>query len=196
MSAQWPSNLAIDVDGHGGLNGVLVADWLSGSIPPGSSKAVTVQFTPIAAQTYTGLITVVSDATSGTSTIAASGIGTIPTGGGGVSGYYVWGGQDYEEYLGFFTCTFCTEYHSDSINNLYGRYGSEFSPTSIRNAFSKYGSDYSSTSSCNPYASHPPRVYNADRSVYYGELTRNLYRVDAIKTTAIVTWLETNVCKR
>jgi len=47
----------------------------------------------------------------------------------------VWGGPNYDIFLGSFTCYFCTEYSSNSINNRFGSYGSEFSSTSIRNEF-------------------------------------------------------------
>jgi hypothetical protein len=90
---------------------------------------------------------------------------------------------------------FCVEYDSNSINNQFGSYGSQFSSTSIRNQFSQYGSEFSTYSACNQFASNPPRVYNADRSVYYGELTLNQFRVDSIKASDIVSWLTTNVCK-
>jgi len=48
----------------------------SGTIAAGSSHGVTVTFAPTAATTYSGTITVNSDATSGTGTITASGTGT------------------------------------------------------------------------------------------------------------------------
>lgn len=106
--------------------------------------------------------------------------------------YHVWGGPGYSQYLGFFTCTFCREFGSDSINNEFGRYGSQFSSTSIRNQFSQYGSEFSSNSACNGFASNPPRVFNASRSVYYGELTLNRFRSNAVE--AWTTWLAQDVC--
>ena len=51
-------------------------NWNSGSIAAGSSQNVNVTFTPTAAQSFGGNITVGSDATSGINTIAASGTGT------------------------------------------------------------------------------------------------------------------------
>jgi HYDIN/CFA65/VesB-like, Ig-like domain len=50
-------------------------DWASGSIPPGGSQNVTVSFTPTAAASYGGNITVASDATAGANSLAVSGIG-------------------------------------------------------------------------------------------------------------------------
>ena len=47
------------------------------SIPAGGSSVVTITFTPPAAQTYSGTLTVNSDATSGTNTIVFSGVGTL-----------------------------------------------------------------------------------------------------------------------
>jgi hypothetical protein len=109
--------------------------------------------------------------------------------------FHVWGGPGYTQYLGFFTCVFCTEFGADSINNEFGRYGSQFSSTSMRNEFSQYGSEFSTYSACNQFASTPPRVYNANRSTYYGELTLNQFRGDAIKAATIVNWLTGSVCR-
>ncbi len=111
-----------------------------------------------------------------------------------MAGFFVVGGPDFQ-YLGFFTCVFCTEYNSDSINNEYGKYGSQYSPTSIRNEYSQYGSPYSSNSACSEYASHPPKVYNSARTIYYGELTLNRYRADAITHPNTVNWLTNSVCR-
>ncbi len=111
------------------------------------------------------------------------------------SGFYVWGGANYSQYLGFFTCINCTEFASDSINNQFGTYGSQFSSTSIRNQFSQYGSQFSTFSACNEFASTPPRVFNSNRSVYYGELTVNQFRSDAIRIASIVSWLTGDVCR-
>ena len=43
-----------------------------------------------------------------------------------------------------------SEYHPDSINNEYGRYGSQYSPDSIRNEYGA-GSRYRSESPSNEY---------------------------------------------
>jgi len=50
-------------------------NWASGTIAAGASQQVTVTFAPTLATGYSGTITVDSDATSGTNTIAASGTG-------------------------------------------------------------------------------------------------------------------------
>ena len=49
----------------------------SGAIPAGGAQGVTVTFAPVAVTNYSGTVTVHSDATTGTSTIAASGTGGI-----------------------------------------------------------------------------------------------------------------------
>lgn len=55
-------------------------NWAGGTISPNSSRAVTVSFTPTAATSYSGTITVNSDRTSGANTISASGTGiAVPT---------------------------------------------------------------------------------------------------------------------
>jgi len=95
--------------------------------------------------------------------------------------------------LGFFTCVFCTDLSSDSINNQFGVYGSQFSATSIRNQFSQFGSQFSTDSACNAFASNPPRVFNSNRTIYYGELTVNQFRPNAIGT--YFSWLQTDVCR-
>lgn len=173
---------------------VFSASPTSGTVPPGGSRTITVYFEPLAATSYSGTLSVMSDATAGNGFIAVSGTG-VSSPPPPLPGYHVWGGSGYTQYLGFWTCTFCVEYGASSINNLYGTYGSEYSPTSIRNNFGQYGSPYSSYSACNPYASTPPLVFNGDGSVYYGELTLNQYRVDAITASGIVSWLANDVCK-
>ncbi len=72
--------------------------------------------------------------------------------------------------------------------------GSPYSSTSIRNNFSQYGSLYRTYSACNQFASSPPRVFNGDGSIYYGELTLNQFRADAIRTSSIASWLVNDVC--
>jgi hypothetical protein len=50
-------------------------NWSAGEILPGGSKSVTVTFTPTAAQSYGGNLSVVSNATGGTGILAVSGTG-------------------------------------------------------------------------------------------------------------------------
>ena len=64
----------------------------SGTIPAGGSQGVTVTFAPVALISYSGNVTVNSDATSGTGTIAASGTGVaLPTRVIGLSGNLAFG---------------------------------------------------------------------------------------------------------
>jgi uncharacterized repeat protein (TIGR02543 family) len=51
-------------------------NWSGGTIAAGGSQAVTVTFAPTAAQSYGGSVTVNSDKTGGTNTLAVSGTGT------------------------------------------------------------------------------------------------------------------------
>ena len=51
-------------------------DW-SGTVAAGGSQSVTVTFVPTAAQTYQGSVTVQSNSTSGTNTLACSGTGLV-----------------------------------------------------------------------------------------------------------------------
>jgi hypothetical protein len=62
----------------------------------------------------------------------------------------------------------------------------------IRNQFSQYGSQFSTYSVCDQFATSPPRVYNSNDTVYYGELTLNKFLAGAI--TSLLSWLQTNVC--
>lgn len=163
----------------------------SGTVPPGGSKSVTVYFTPVSATAYGGVLSVTSDATSGSNTINLSGTGSAPS----TQAFHVWGGASFNQYLGFWTCTFCQEFGADSINNLFGTYGRKFSPTSMRNRFGQYGDRFASTSACNQFATAPPGVFSADGSQYYGTLTLNRFNPDAITTPGIVNWLTADVCK-
>ncbi|MDX2109851.1 MAG: choice-of-anchor D domain-containing protein [Verrucomicrobiota bacterium] len=52
-------------------------DWNSGTIAAGGTQLVTVTFSPVMVQSYSGLISVTSDKTSGTNTISVSGAGTL-----------------------------------------------------------------------------------------------------------------------
>jgi len=171
------------------------ASFTSGTIPAGGSQQVVIQFAPTVAQGYSGTLTVNGNQTSGTNTIAISGTGMSTPTPTPSTAFHVWGGGNYTQYLGFFTCVFCQEFSSDSINNEFGKYGSQFSTTSIRNDFSPYGSKLSTLSACNEFASNPPRVYNPNGTVYYGELTVNQFRREAITTTSIVNWLVGDVCR-
>lgn len=174
------------------------ASWASGTIAAGGSQVVTITFSPTASGNFDGTLRVVGDQTSGIDIINVSAIAFLPTPPptpSPTTAFYVWGGQNQTQYLGFFTCIFCTDFGSDSINNEFGKYGSQFSSTSIRNEFSQYGSPFSTFSACNEFAGTPPRVYNANLTVYYGELTLNQFRAGAIKTTNIVNWLKADVCR-
>lgn len=72
----------------------------------------------------------------------------------------------------FLGCINCDKYDSDSLDNRYGEYGSQYSSLSIRNAHGGYGSRYSDTSACNPNAMNPPIIVDDDRNIL-GYLTVN-----------------------
>ena len=59
-----------------GLAAVYKASWVSGTIAPGGSQAVTITFAPAAAVSYDGMLRVETDGTSGTNTIQLSGAGS------------------------------------------------------------------------------------------------------------------------
>ncbi len=54
-------------------------DWSGGTIPGGNSKTFSVTFSPVSQTNYGGLVTVDSNATSGTNTTTASGTGVPPS---------------------------------------------------------------------------------------------------------------------
>jgi len=58
-----------------GASGTLTASWTSGTIAAGTTQNVTVRFTPTADQSYSGVMTVGCDSTSGNNTINWSGRG-------------------------------------------------------------------------------------------------------------------------
>lgn len=101
----------------------------------------------------------------------------------------LFGGPNHSTYLGCFSCS---EYASDSIFNEYGTYGSPYSSTSIYNSYSQYGSPYSNYSPCNEYATDPPVLVD-DSGDFYGRLTLNTYRSDAVTDSDVVAWLR-GVC--
>ena len=59
----------------GPAGGVYTASWTNGVIPAGGSQLVTVYFTPTAAQSYVGTLTVNGDQTGGVNTLPISGTG-------------------------------------------------------------------------------------------------------------------------
>ncbi|CAN5398362.1 hypothetical protein BH10BAC2_BH10BAC2_46580 [soil metagenome] len=68
-------NTALNVTSISYNNSVFSGDW-NGSIPAGGSQPVTITFAPLAAQTYSGTLTVNCDKTSGTNTASLDGTGT------------------------------------------------------------------------------------------------------------------------
>jgi hypothetical protein len=63
-----------------GLGSVFTPSFTRGTIAAGASQQATIQFSPSAALTYSGMLAVNGDQTSGTNTIAISGTGTQPAG--------------------------------------------------------------------------------------------------------------------
>ncbi len=68
-------NSALNITSINYNNSVFSGSW-NGSIPAGSSQDVTITFAPLAAQTYSGTLTVNCDKTSGTNTASLDGTGT------------------------------------------------------------------------------------------------------------------------
>jgi hypothetical protein len=71
-------NTALTVTGVSISAADFVASWTSGEIPAGASQTVSVRFKPSEAKSYTGMLTVAANQTSGTSSSAVSGLGVAP----------------------------------------------------------------------------------------------------------------------
>ena len=65
------------------------------------------------------------------------------------------------------------KYNSDSIYNIYGKYGNKYAGDSIWNKYGPYGSEYNSLSWSNKYSSNPPKIIK-DKYII-GYLTANKY---------------------
>ena len=79
------------------------------------------------------------------------------------------------------------QYDSDSINNEFGTYGSEFSSYSIFNEFGTYGSEFSNLSPFNMFTSTPPKIYKDNIFIAY--LTVNTFIFPRVDTNLLVAWL-------
>jgi hypothetical protein len=193
ISNSGNSALTVNPLDVGGLSTVLLTNWSGGTLAPGASQLITIQFAPVDAEAFSGVLSFASNATGGTSTIFISGTSTsvtpvtLPI-------QFLRAANSSQDYLGFLSCVFCVEANTNSINNFVGAFGSQFSATSVRNKFSTYGSASSDFSACNPQASHPPKVLN-EYGDYVGELTLNESRAGAVTSPEILNWLRTSVCR-
>ena len=81
-------------------------------------------------------------------------------------------------------CLSCSKYHTDSIWNKYGTYGSKYNDESIWNKYGTYGSKYNSFSPWNKYE-EGMKIIDLDGN-YYGQFTINKYgnqsRIDFVKS--------------
>lgn len=64
--------------GPAGSASVIAASWTNGNIAPGASQASVIRFTPTAAQSFSGTLTVNGNQTSGTNTLPFSATGVFP----------------------------------------------------------------------------------------------------------------------
>jgi len=80
------------------------------------------------------------------------------------------------------------KFDSDSINNQFGTYGSEFSLYSIFNQFGTYGSEFSSLSPFNKFTSTPPKIYK--ENIFIAYLTVNTFMFPRVDTNLLVAWLK------
>jgi len=72
-------NSSLDITGMTAPSGgAYTADWTTGTIAPGASRMVTIFFRPTEHRSYSGSITVNGNHTSGTNSVAVSGMGIAP----------------------------------------------------------------------------------------------------------------------
>ncbi|MFA7359441.1 MAG: hypothetical protein WC139_00245 [Candidatus Kapaibacterium sp.] len=83
----------------------------------------------------------------------------------------LFGGENHDVYLG---CLTCTQYHSESVWNESGIYGTKFNNLSIWSEFSDFGNEFSHLSPWNEYATAPPKIID-ENGVFIGYFTRNPY---------------------
>ncbi len=72
---------------------------------------------------------------------------------------------------------------SDSLGNLYGKYGSAYSSVSVFNQYGTYGGQYSALSPFNPYTNTPPVMFLGNKAVAF--LTANRNKTPGVDPTAI-----------
>lgn len=75
--------------------------------------------------------------------------------------YRIYGGKDYEDYLG----KWAIPYDSESIWNRHSTYGSKYGGKSIWNKYGPYGNPYNPYSPWNSYSSHPPVLVDKDNRI-------------------------------
>ena len=83
----------------------------------------------------------------------------------------LFGGENHDVYLG---CLTCTQYHSESVWNESGIYGTKLNNLSIWSEFSDFGNEFSNLSPWNEYGTAPPKIID-ENGGFYGYFTRNPY---------------------
>lgn len=83
----------------------------------------------------------------------------------------LWGGEMHDVYLG---CLNCTQYHTESVWNEEGVYGTKMNNLSIWSEFSDFGNEFTDMSPWNEYATNPPMILD-ESGGFYGYFTRNMY---------------------
>lgn len=91
-----------------------------------------------------------------------------------VADLLLYGGKDYEEFLG---CLSCGKYDKQSICNKFEDYGSVFSAKSIWNKDGKFGYKYNKESPWNKFSTNPPKVMD-ENGRFYGFFAANKYQKD------------------
>ena len=105
------------------------------------------------------------------------------------NGMYIRSQESTPVYLGY---VIDNQFHSDSIINTFGSYGSSYSTTSIRNSFSAYGSSYGVYSAYNNLASSPPIIYYYLNSTFYfvAYLTKNTLKYPRVDPDGLIAALQ------
>lgn len=103
----------------------------------------------------------------------------------------LFGGKSHKTYLG----CLCDNLEPDSVMSSTGQFGPNgFHTESIWNKFGDYGSSFSDTSPCNRFGSYPPVIVWKDGR-FFGYLTLDRFRDKAITDENVLKWLE-GVCNR
>jgi hypothetical protein len=119
------------------------------------------------------------------SAASGSGAGSVPSFVGGSEELLLFGGQGQKTFLGCFNCNAAS---LSSIFNRSSQYGSAAFITSIYNRSGQFGSTWSQFSVCNRMASDPPVIANR-RGQFFGRLTLNFTRMDAVQDRRVRDWL-------
>lgn len=95
---------------------------------------------------------------------------------------YLYGGINNSVYLG---CLTCNQFHTESVCNSFGTYGSSFSNSSIWNQFGTYGSPFQTYSPWNSFSNSGPLIVGSN-GLNYGYFTTNAFKFNRTITQSFL----------